>query len=177
MAAGWNTMPPEKREAVLADIRAGGKPARQIAKEHGVSVSTVSSWAKQEGLTNAFDRSKTEAATQAHAIDCRARREALKAELLDDAERLRQRAWQEYEVVVDSRTDGPQTLTLSLPPLQDVRAAYAAIGIAIDKSVRLDQYDSTDTAVDAKGMLGALADGISAWVQANPDPEGADTDS
>lgn len=169
-------LPPEKADAITADILAGGKSARAIAKDHQVGVSTVSDVAARAGISDAFDRSKTEAATQAHAADCRARREKLKAELLDDAERLRKRAWERYEVVVDSRTDGPQTLYLDLPPLQDVRAAYAAIGIAIDKSVRLEQYDSNDSASDAKGMLGALAEGISAWVQANPDPEGADAD-
>lgn len=176
MAARGNPLPPEKRAEVLADIRAGDKSLNQIAKDRGVAKATVSTIAKDEGLSDAFDRTRTEAATQAHAADCRARREKLKAELLDDAERLRERAWSSYEVVVDSRTDGPQTLYLDLPPLQDVRAAYAAIGIAIDKSVRLEQYDTNDSAVDAKSMLGALADGISAWVQANPEPEGADAD-
>lgn len=169
-------LPPEKRDAVLAAIRAGGKSLNQIAKDCGVAKATVSKIAKEAGLTDAFDRTRTEQATQAHAADARARREQLKLALLGDAERLRKRAWEEYEVIVDSRQDGPQTMKLDLPPLQDVRAAYAAIGIAIDKSVRLDQYDSTDSDVDAKSMIGDLAEGIRRWAQDNPDPEGAGTD-
>jgi transposase-like protein len=176
MAAGRNGIPPEKRDAILADARAGGKSLTQIAKDHGVGKSTVHKMVKDAGMTNAFDRTQTEQATRAHAIDARARREQLKLALLGDAERLRARAWDRYEVVVDSRTDGPQTMTLDLPPLQDVRAAYAAIGIAIDKSVRLDQYDSTDSDVDAKSMIGDLAEGIRKWAHANPEPEGAETE-
>lgn len=176
MAASRNGLPPEKRDAILADIRAGGKSLTQIAKDHQVGKATVHGIAKKAGLADAFDRTQTEQATQAHAADARARREQLKLALLGDAERLRKRAWEQYEVVVDSRQDGPQTMTLDLPPLQDVRAAYAAIGIAIDKSVRLDQYDSTDSDVDAKSMIGDLAEGIRKWAQANPNPEGADAD-
>jgi transposase len=149
---------PEKREAVLADIKAGGKSLNQIAKEHDVAKATVSKYAKEAGLTDAFDRSRTEQATRAHAIDCRARREALKEQLIADAERLRARAWEEYEVVVDNRQLGPQTMTLDLPPAQDVRAFYAAVGLAIDKHCRLEQYDTTDSAADAKSFLGDLAE-------------------
>lgn len=176
MAGGWNALPQGKRDEVVAAIRAGGKSLNQIAKDCGVAKATVSKIAKEAGLSDAFDRSQTEAATQAHAADARSRREKLKLDLLSDAERLRARAWDEYEVIVDSRTDGPQTMTLDLPPLQDVRAAYAAIGIAIDKSVRLDQYDSTDSDIDAKSMIGDLAEGIRKWAQDNPDPEGAGAD-
>lgn len=170
-------LPSEKRDAVLAAIRVGGKSLNQIAKDCGVAKATVSKIAKESGLTDAFDRTRTEAATRAHAIDARARREQLKLDLLGDAKRLRERAWDEYEVIVDSRTDGPTTMKLDLPPLQDVRAAYAAIGIAIDKSMRLDQYDSTDSDVDAKSMIGELAEGIRKWAHSNPESEGADPDS
>lgn len=153
-------IPAEKRDAVLADIRAGGLSLNQIAKNRGVSKATVSKIAKDAGINDAFDRTRTEAATQAHAIDSRARREKLKEQLIADAERLRARAWEEYEVVVDNRQLGPQTMTLDLPPAQDVRAFYAAVGLAIDKHCRLEQYDATDSAVDAKSFLGDLAEAL-----------------
>jgi transposase-like protein len=152
--------PHPQREAVLAAVRAGGKSLSQIAKDHGVNKGTVSKWVKDAGLSGAFDRSQTEKATRAHVIDARARREALKDKLIEDAERLRARAWERYEVVVDNRQLGPQTMTLDLPPAQDVRAFYAAVGLAIDKHCRLEQYDNTDNgglnAVDEwlRGMLG-----------------------
>lgn len=161
----------QQRAAILQDVQAGTKSCRQIAKDHGVSQATVSELAKAEGITDAFNRAQTEKATAARAADCRARREALKEALLDDAEKLRQRAWSPYEIVVDNRNTGPQHITLDLPPLQDVRAAYNAISLAIDKSVKLEQYDATGGDVDAKSMLGALAEGIRQYAQAT-EPEG-----
>jgi hypothetical protein len=151
---------PERRAAVLRDIKAGGKSLNQIAKDNAVAKSTVSVIAKDAGLNDAFDRTRTEAATRAHAIDCRARREALKDQLIQDAERLRARAWEPYEVVVDNRQLGPQTMTLDLPPAQDVRAFYAAVGLAIDKHCRLEQYDTTDSAAGAKSLLGSLSEAL-----------------
>jgi transposase-like protein len=174
--AASNALPPEKRAAVLADIKAGGKSCHQIAKDHSVAKGTVSRIAKTEGLHDAWDRTQTEAATRARVIDSKARREALKDQLIEDAERIRARAWEPYEVVVDNRQLGPQTMTLDLPPAQDVRAFYAAVGIAIDKHCRLEQYDAAGNDVDAKSMLGALAEGIRQYAQSTSEPEGADTD-
>lgn len=153
-------LPAEKQEAILASVREGGKSVRAIAKEHGVAPTTVSELAKRHGIHDAFDRTQTEAATHAHAADCRLLREQLKAELLGDAERLRERAWSRYKTILDSRTAGPTTMELDLPPLADVRAAYAAIGLAIDKSVRLDQYDSTDSTTEAKSLLGSISEAL-----------------
>lgn len=151
-------LPPKKRAAILADIKAGQKSRNAIARDHGVSTSTVSGIASSEGLTDAFDRSGTEAATRARVIDCKAAREQLKADLLADAQRFRERAWSPYQVVV-STPEGAEVVTLDLPPLTEARAAYTAIGIAIDKSLRLEQHDSGEgglTAVDEwlRGMLG-----------------------
>jgi transposase-like protein len=165
-------LPPSKRAAIIETIKAGGKSTRQIAKEHGVGHVTVTKIAQQAGLTDAFDRTQTEKATAAKAADCRARREQLKADLLDDAERLRERAWSEYKVVVGTPT-GAQIVSLDLPPLQDVRAAYAALSIAVDKHVKLEQYDTTDSASDAKSLLGTLSDalGIAARSLDGDEPE------
>lgn len=158
MPVGRNGIPPEKRDAILTDARAGEKSLTQIAKDHSVGKSTVSKMVKDAGMADAFDRTQTEKATQAHAADARARRAKLALDLLDDVDRLRGRAWSKYEIVMDSRAAGPQHVTLDLPPLPEVRAAYAAIGVAIDKHTRLDQYDTTDSAADAKSFLGDLAE-------------------
>lgn len=155
-----NPMPPELRAAIIADIKAGGQTARQIAKKHGVGHSTVSTIASKAGIVDAFDRTQTEKATAAKAADCRARREALKEALIEDAEKLRRRAWEPYEVVIDNRQTGSQIMTLDLPPAQDVRAFYAAVGLAIDKHCRLEQYDTTDSASDAKSLLGSLSEAL-----------------
>jgi hypothetical protein len=167
-------LPPQKRAAVLAAIkgaRTTGVSLRSIAEKHGVSTGTVRNIATAAGIEDAFDRSKTAAATAARSIDCRAAREKLKQELLADAERLRGRAWSRYETIIDSRTQGPTTVGLDLPPLADVRAAYAAIGLALDKSMRLEQYDTSDNADAAKSMLGSLSEALKAAAESLPDPE------
>lgn len=145
-----------KRNAILADIRAGNR-RNEIARKHGVSAGSVTSIAKQAGLS--FDRSATEKATRARAADCRALRTQLQADLLADAQRFRARAWSPYQVAM-STAEGIETITLSLPPLQDARAAYTAIGIAVDKDLAIERAHADDgsglAAVDAwlRGMLG-----------------------
>lgn len=154
----------EKRAAILADIQAGQKARNQIARDHGVSVGTVTNIAKDAGLTNAFDRAQTEKATRARAVDVKALREQLKQDLLADAQRFRERAWGPYQVVV-STPQGADIVTLDEPPLTEARAAYTAIGIAIDKSLVLEKHDAHQAGDGAKSMLDALADGIRAYAR------------
>lgn len=147
-----------KRSAVLADIqaaRANGTSVRQIARDHGVAASTVTKIAADYGIADAFGRSQTENATRAREVDCKALRAQLRVDLLHDAQRLRGRAWSPYTVVV-STPEGAERVVLDEPPLMDVRSAYTAIGIALDKSIRLEQHDSDDSASGAKSMLGDL---------------------
>lgn len=154
---------PAKRAAILTDIRAGTLSARAIAKAHGVAPSTVSKLAADNGVVDAFERAHTEKATRAREADSRAERAALKADLLADARRLRERAWRPYTVAMGTPM-GVQKVTLDLPPLGDVRSAYTAIGIVIDKHLALDRHDNAGGAGvdDAVSMLTNLAAGIRA---------------
>lgn len=167
-------LPDKQRAAILQDIRAGQKSRNQIARDHNVSVSTVTGIAKAENLTEAFDRSRTEKATRAREVDAKALRAQLKLDLLEDAQKLRARAWAPYEVVV-STPQGAETVILSEPPLNEARAAYTAIGIAIDKSLVLEKHDATGGDSGAKSMLDALAEGIRRFAQSDepptPEPE------
>lgn len=157
-------IPDDVRDAILNDIRAG-KPRNQTARNHGVSVGTVTNIANRAGLTDAFDRSATEKATRARIIDCRALREQLKLDLLGDAQRLRKRAWSKYQVAVGTG-EGTEIVTLELPPLMDVRAAYTSIGICVDKSIAVERHD-TDSGVDqARSMLAGLSDALGAAARA-----------
>lgn len=152
-------MAPERRAAILRDIQAGGKSRNEIARAHGVAASTVGQIAAAEGITDAFDRTHALKGARAKAVDNRAKRAQLESDLLDDAQKLRKRAWSVYEVVV-SGPEGAETVTLDLPPLQDVRAAYTAIGIIVDKSVVIERHDSGDDAEAAKSVLAAVMDGL-----------------
>lgn len=162
------------RAAILTDIRAGQLSARAIAKRHGVAASTISKLAKDAGVVDAFERAHTEKATRARVADDRARRAEEATAFLDDVARLRARAWQPYTVVVGT-AQGAQKVTLDLPPLGEVRSAYTAMGIALDKHLALDRHDNTGGAgvTDAVSMLTNLADGIRRI--AAQDQEGDDT--
>jgi transposase-like protein len=152
---------PAKRAAILQDIRAGGKSRNDIARAHGVAASTVGKIAADEGVTDAFDRTHSLKGARAKAVDNRAKRAQLESDLLDDAQKIRKRAWSPYTVVV-SGPEGAETVTLELPPLQDVRAAYTSIGIIVDKSVVIEKHDSGDDAEAAKSVLAAVMEGLTA---------------
>lgn len=132
---------PKLRAAILADIDAGELSRNATARKHGVSVSTVSRIADQEGRTDAFDRSDTENATKAKVADLAARRAELARLLLDDAFELRERARSAYTYYERGQL-GPEKVTLDRPPLRETREAYTALGIAIDKSKHLLAQDS-----------------------------------
>jgi len=149
----------ETRAAVLEDIASEEElSCREIGKRHGVSESTVRKIARDNGFTDAFTRANTESATRARVADMASRRTELAAGLLEDAERLRKRAWSKY-VHVANGSEGLESIELDLPPLSEVRNAYAALGISVDKHLQLVKHDSDTTglaAVDAwlREMIG-----------------------
>lgn len=151
----------DKRAAILKDIQAGKLSAHAIAKKHGVAQSTVSRIAGKDVGDAAFDRSQTQKATRAVEIDNRARRAIIATELLNDVAHLRERAWSPYTVAMGTAM-GVEKVTLDLPPLGEVRSAYTAIGIVLDKHIALDRHDNSGVAGvdDAVSMLASLADGI-----------------
>lgn len=172
-------MPPRiddaTRTAIEADIRTGKKSRNQIARDHNVAPSTVTRVAQEAGLDGAFDRSNTKRATEIAEADARARRARLALDLLDDAQRLRQRAWTAYTQCVPTRTGNVEVITLDLPPLAEVRNAYTALGIAVDKSLALERVDSDDGADAARSMLARLGDALTEAAGTPPAVE--DTDS
>ncbi|WP_202512658.1 hypothetical protein [Streptomyces sp. SID3343] len=147
------------RAAILVDIRAGKLSRNAIARAHGVSSSTVTVIAREAGRADAFDRSKTKTATRARVVDLAAQRAELKSALLTDAERLRRRAWEPYSYY-ERGPDGPELVTLTLPPLRETREAYTALGIALDKHLKLDVHDQGDGAEDARSMLADIMAGL-----------------
>lgn len=133
-------IPDDKRADILADVQAGEKSRGKIAREHGVSTTTVSKIAREEGIDQPFSREQTEKATAAAVTDAKARRAALASDALTGAQaaldRLRER--------VADMSD---------------RDLITLFGVATDKHVALDRHDSDTTglaAVDAwlRDMIG-----------------------
>jgi IS30 family transposase len=82
-------------EDELAEIRrlhAEGKGRNEIARTIGRSLRTISVHAGRMGLT--FDRTATEAATEARKADLAERRAILAEALQGDAERLTEQLWE-----------------------------------------------------------------------------------
>lgn len=161
-----------KRDAITTDIRAG-KKRNEIARDHGVSAGSVTNIAKQAGLANAFDRSATVKAARAAQADNKALRAQLQSDLLKDAQRLRKRAWELYKIPM-AGPEGIEIIELELPPLPDVRAAYTAIGIIVDKDRAYERdkqgADGTD---HATSMLGKLMTGLAQAFGDDPEtPQG-----
>lgn len=138
----------------VRELHAQGKSRNAIAEEIGRSGRTVSRIAKELGLT--FDRERTRAATEAKKDDARAKRAALALALLDDAQRLRRQLWKPAHYVDHGGKEFDRVdWTLPEPTFADKQKIMQSVGIAVDKAVRLDEYDKADVATS----------GVDAWLQ------------
>ena len=135
-------LPDDKRAAILADIKAG-KARNVIAREHGVSPSTVTRIAQTSGWTTAFDRSQTKNATAAAIADSAARRARLAQRLVTLAE---------------------LSLNQAIAELSETTARDAAVvlGIAVDKHLAIERHDSGADADQAASLLGAILNDLQA---------------
>src|SRR5690606_19856840 len=99
-----------------------------------------------------------------------ARRAALADKLLDDAELLRQRLWEESRVIVNSK-EGPEVITLERPTLRDTRDGAYAMQITLKGHLELIRVDQGDEAAAAKSMLAALGSALGLAPTPPPAPE------
>lgn len=150
---------PEAKRQHIIDLHAEGKSRNAIAKEAGVSATSVTKICKAAGLD--FDRSTTRAAVAAHAVDAKARRAELKALLLEDAHRLRAQLWQPAELVNFGGKDNTMNSTTLLEPLfVDKKNILTAVGIAVDRVEKLEKLDNDGGVQDAESMIQKLIEGI-----------------
>lgn len=130
------------------------KSCNAIAKELGVSPSTISGWAKKEGLS--FARKQTAAAVQAHRID----RAAVRADIIDRMYLRSQKVLSRLEA--DKFTyrivtaDGSHTVSDDFPPSGDEKNLAASLGIYVDKATRLELVDGNAGEGQARSMLAEL---------------------
>lgn len=144
----------------IAELHARGLKRNEIAREIGRSRGLVSRVCADLGLT--FDRTMVAAATEARKVDARARRAQLALDLLDDVTELRARLHAPYTVWRIGNDGDLMTGTLARPDARDQRDLMMAVGTAIDRSLKLDQYDADPGINGAKSMLAALAAGLGA---------------
>ncbi|MDJ0323180.1 helix-turn-helix domain-containing protein [Cryobacterium sp. PH31-AA6] len=131
-----------------------GKSCNAIARELGFSPSTISRWAKREGVS--FDRAKTVEAVAAHRID----RALIRADIIDRMYLRSQKVLTRLEA--DTFTYrvptqfGSDLVSDEDPPAGDEKNLAAALGIYTDKATRLELVDSDAGESGARSMLADL---------------------
>lgn len=147
-----------EREQVRT-LHAAGFGRNDIAREIGRSAGTVTTIAKQLGLS--FDRAATADATAAKVADAKARRAALQLDLLGDAEKLRAQLWQPHEYVDHGGKDFDEARwTQPEPTAADKLKLMQAAKLALDGSLRLDQHDGDGSNETVGSLLGSLFDNL-----------------
>ena len=146
-------IPDDVRQAVIDDIRAGEKSRNQIARDHDVSVGTVTNIARRAGLTAAFDRSATKNATEAAKADNAALRASTSRRLLIKANELLDQMDQPHTAFNFGGKDNTYNeKQLSRPPVSDLRNLMTAAAVAVDKHLVIEKHDNSGeshAAVDA----------------------------
>lgn len=129
-----------------------------VQKQLGIPKGTVTRWAKRDGVET-VSVERTRAATQAAAVYSKARRDELKALLLDDAHRLRAQLWQPARLVNFGGKDNTLAETMLDEPLfVDKKNIMSSVSIAVGSAMKIDQADNDNGSSTAKSMLERLAE-------------------
>ncbi len=145
---------PDVRASIVATIELGQQSCRQIARDYGISPSTVSSIAKAEGLS--FERAQqTAAAAAAVKVDARMLRLAAMSRLYSDEERLAARMWAPYRQYVPDQRGG-DWVEYDIPPVKEQQQIIAARNIALERAAKLEHHDADDGLAAGKTMLNDL---------------------
>ncbi|WP_449281239.1 DUF1804 family protein [Leucobacter sp.] len=159
---------PDPKRALLRKLHAQEKSVREIAEALGISKSTVSRWAKEDGL--AFDRARTAQAVAAHAIDLAAGRQRLAEKMLHRAEQLLDSLDGTYLVYSFGGRDNTYSEhTLDKPPVEVIRNAVTTAGITFDKLTRIVEKDPDVSG--AQSVVQSLEAGILAAAEVLRQPE------
>ncbi|WP_052961446.1 MULTISPECIES: winged helix-turn-helix domain-containing protein [unclassified Leucobacter] len=149
----------DPNRARLRELHSRELSASAIARELGVSKSTISRWAKDEGL--AFDRKRTADATAAKSIDLAAGRQRLAEKMLQRAEEALDSLGKPYKVFSFGGRDNTYAEhELTKPPIEVQRNALTMAGIAFDKLSRVVERDPDVTG--AESAVRALQAGLDA---------------
>jgi hypothetical protein len=146
---------------VLRERLAAGVSQRAVGRELDRTPGSVASRAHKLGIRS--DRAQTYAATAAVVIDSKSRRAKLEHELLEDAERLRGQLWSPTVVFNFGGKDNTyEERTLDEPPHADKLKIMQAVGIAVDRSLKISAHDADTGVAEAVGALDAVEQAIAA---------------
>lgn len=159
---------PDPKRAQLRKLHADELSVRAIAERLGVSRSTVSRWAKEDGL--AFDRARTAQAVAAHSIDLAAGRQRLAEKMLQRAEEALDDLDKPYIVFsFGGRDNVYNEHELKRPPVEVRRNVLTMAGITFDKLSRIVEKDPDVSG--AQSVVQSLEAGILAAAAVLRSPE------
>jgi hypothetical protein len=161
---GYRRIDPDRRAAILAAIEArDGRSRAQLARDFEVSPRTVQRIADDAGIESPWDTTGTRQATAAARDHLRARRAALSARFLEEADRLLDKMHGPFVVFAFGGRDNEfNSATLAEPPTADLRNLMTSAAVAFDKHLAADKHDADAGEDDAVSMLGRLAEGLAA---------------
>jgi len=161
----------------IARLHAEGKGRNQIARELEIAPYTVSSASKRMGLV--YDGSQRLMAAETLRREAAERRSELTIGLLDDVERLRARLFGPITYTQYGGKDFEKREdTLSEPLPQDQASLARAVGMLLDRAIKLDEYDRTGATLDdAFNFLDGVNIVIRGEVVPNKSIEGSSADN
>lgn len=145
------------KRARMRKLHAEGLSASKIAAKLGVHQSTISRWAKADGL--GFDRAKTAQAVAAKSIDLAAGRQELAELMLAESKAMLQKLDEPYLVYNFGGKDNTyEEHVLDSAPVDVRRNAITMAGITFDKLSRIVERDPDITG--AQSVVQSLEAGI-----------------
>ncbi|PBC80125.1 hypothetical protein BX265_4961 [Streptomyces sp. TLI_235] len=149
----------EQRDEIRT-LHAQGLGRNDIMRATGMSARKVSGVAAELGLS--FNRGPQLAeATETRRQDLAARRLALAEALQSDAENLRTQLWTPTIVYSFGGKDNTyEEHLLDEAPAADKKALLSAVGIAVDRSLKLEPIRDDAGAEAARSMVGQLMAGL-----------------
>lgn len=143
------------KRAEAKSLAQTGMSCRAIALELGVSRTTVSRWAKEDGYT--FDRSKTDAATTARQFDMHAARIRLAEKMTANADKVLDSLDNPFLVYSFGGKDNTyREHTLDEAPMSARREAQTISAIAFDKLTKALEGQEEAGVTAGKAMLVAF---------------------
>jgi hypothetical protein len=154
-------------------FHAEGCSRNEIGRRLDRSGETISKMARTLGLT--FVRAEaTAVATETRRQDLAARRMLLAEQLTEDAERLREQLWEPALVYAFGGRDNTyEEHLLAEPPPADKRALMGALGLAVDRSLKLEPARDDSGAEAARSMVGQLMAGLAEVYREQQSEEGS----
>ena len=157
----------EQKDAALALYETHGPTA--VQDQLGIPKATVTGWAKTNGVRTVRTE-RTREACEARSVDLKARRQELAELLLEDAHRLRAQMWEPTTAFAFGGKDNVyEEHEIPEPTFGDKKNILGAVGIAVDRVIKLNAVDSnTDTAV-TDSVVDRLVDGFTQIYRAGKD--------